>query len=774
MERAEKGDIRMKSKRYLVGSSVFSIATLLSVQPALAQATAPADSGLNEIVVTAQKREENINKVPMSITAATGEQLRSVGVVQVRDLVKITPGLTYADSGVGTPVYTVRGIGFSDIALAGRPTVTVYADQAPLPFSSEARGVALDLERVEILKGPQGTLFGTNSTGGAINFIAAKPTSDLQAGADFSYGRFNAHQIGGFVSGPISSTLSARLAVQHDGMDAWQKSYTTGRKLGVQDFWNGRLTLDWTPSDTLKTSFTLNRWVDHSDTQAQQFIAYRPTTPVPVPELAAYPVAPHNARAADFDTDKNYRKDNDFIQANFRIDYDISDDLTLTSLTSYSRYSENQLVDLDGTTVSNNFFQTIGRLRSISQELRLSGSIAERGHFTIGANYADDDTSEINPTSSPVSSVSNLFSGLLGVPLPVTFTTSTNQDSTTKAIFANFDYDLTDAINVYAGGRYTDFKTKFTGCAADSGDGVAATIFSILNGSPVLTGQCFTVTEAGTAGIVRSTLKQDNFSWRAGVQWTLAPRVLIYANVSKGYKAGSFPIVPANSYLSFNPVTQESVLAYEAGFKAGLFNRALQFNGALFHYDYKNKQVLGSVVLPGVGNVLRLLNIPKSRVNGAELEITAAPVDGLKISAAGTYISSKVTSSFVNVDPFGTPGDFKGQAFPNTPKWQLTSDVEYKWPVGERFNAFLGSNVSYQSKTNSQFGELAQFTTKAYARLDLRAGIEADDGKWRASIWGRNVTNTYYYSAATYVQDAIVRYMGQPVTYGVSLAFRYR
>ena len=184
-----------------------------------------------EIIVTAQKREENLNAVPMSITAVSGEQLKRAGVNEVRDLVKVSPGFSYADSYVGSPIYTLRGIGFSDISLGGRSTVSLYIDQAPIPFAIESRGVNLDLERVEILKGPQGTLFGQNATGGAINFIAAKPTKSFAAGMDASYGTFNASDLSGFISGPLSETLGARLAVQTIKSDPWQRSYTKSAEM---------------------------------------------------------------------------------------------------------------------------------------------------------------------------------------------------------------------------------------------------------------------------------------------------------------------------------------------------------------------------------------------------------------------------------------------------------------------------------------------------------------------------------------------------------------
>jgi iron complex outermembrane receptor protein len=775
--------LELKLRHYLLGSTALGAAALLCAPPAMAQAAGPtapaqkpasADATVTEVIVTAEKREESINKVPMSITAVTAVQLRDAGVTQVRDLVKLTPGFTYADSGTGTPIYTIRGVGFSDVALTGRPTVTVYADQAPIPFSIEARGVSLDLERVEVLKGPQGTLFGTNSTGGAINFIAAKPTSDFEAGADLSLGTFNATQASAFVSGPVAPTLEARIAIEHDGMDDWQKSYTTGARNGAEDFWNGRGTLAWTPNDKLKAVFTLGGWVDHSDTQAEQFIGEVPTTPFPVPQLTNYPIAPHNDQAADFDLGRDYRKNNEFVQANLRLDYNLTDKLTLTSLTSYSHYHENQLSDLDGTTVSNNYFNTFGNISSISEEVRLAGSFAERGHFTIGANYVDDKTFEFDSTFSPISSVSNLFSSIFGESLPVTFDVTSDEHSTTEAAFASADYDLTSTINVYGGVRYTDFRTDFNGCASDNGDGVAATIFTVLDGTTVHPGQCFTLTQAGTPGIVSSTLQENNVSWRGGAQWAAAPDVMFYVNVSKGYKAGSFPIIPANDFHALLPVKEEAVLAYEGGFKIGLFDHAVQLNGAVFHYDYTDKQVLGSTILPGVGAILKLINIPQSAIDGGELEIAATPVSGLKLSTSATYINSGVTSTFLNPDPLGATVDFKGEQFPNTPHWQLSAVVDYKWPVSERFDGLLGGNISYQSKTQSEFGDLPLFATDAYALLDLRAGLETKDGKWRATIWGRNVGNTYYWSAATHVQDAIVRYMGMPATYGISLSYRYQ
>ncbi|HUD93469.1 TonB-dependent receptor plug domain-containing protein [Sphingobium sp.] len=166
---------------------VASVSAVALQSPACAQedvAPQVQPAGLGDIIVTAQKREQAINDVPLSITAASGEKLANQGVTNVSDLVKIVPGFNYTESAFATPVYTLRGIGFYDTSLAAKPTVSIYQDQVPIPFSIMTRGATLDLERVEVLKGPQGTLFGSNATGGAINYIAAKPTSTFKAGLD--------------------------------------------------------------------------------------------------------------------------------------------------------------------------------------------------------------------------------------------------------------------------------------------------------------------------------------------------------------------------------------------------------------------------------------------------------------------------------------------------------------------------------------------------------------------------------------------------------------
>ncbi|HRD26865.1 MAG TPA: TonB-dependent receptor [Caulobacter sp.] len=767
----------------LTGVSMAAVSTA----PALAQAD-PAAVGVTvqEIVVTANKREETANTVPMSITAATGEVLERQGIDQPRDLVKITPSFTYADSYVGSPIFTLRGVGFSDISLGGRPTVSIYIDEAPLPFSIVTRGAGMDLERVEVLKGPQGTLFGQNATGGAINYVAAKPTRTFEAGANLGFSTFDTVEAGGFVSGPLGDTASVRLAIDHSHGDGWQKSYTTGQTNGALDFTTGRMILAWTPSEQLRVQLSINGFQDRSDVQAGQLIAISPGIPAAapfVPGLLTYPLAPANARAADWNPGLDYARDNAFVQGNLRIDYDLTDSLTLTSLTSVSHYDHRELQDIDGTTLSNLSQLTTGEIASISQELRLAGEIGVAGHFVLGATYARDEVDQVGFDRIDQSTTAFTFVPF-GLPLFTSFVDSNSQKVRTTAVFASADYQVVDTVKFYGGLRYTRSVDKFHGCTADSGDGVAALDFGVLQNvfragaglppnPPIPAGGCVTSDAAFVPGLVRDTLDEDNVAWRAGAEWTPRPRMLLYANVSRGYKAGGFPDLAATLDTQYLPATQESLVAYEAGFKTTLLERTLQLNGAVFYYDYSDKQILGKVLDPVFGPLLRMVNVPKSEITGAEIQAVWTPARGLTINAGGSYIDSRVLDHFTNYDAAGALTDFHGEAFPNTPKWQYVMDIDYRRDVAEGLVGFVGGGVTYQSETNSQLGELPALAVDSYTLVDLRAGLESTDGAWRVSAWGRNVGDVYYWTAANRNLDTTVRFAGRPATYGVTLSYRF-
>lgn len=755
--------------KYLLASSMLAM-TVGAAWPAAAQsaeadseASAPSSSQRGRsysndvIVVTAQKRAESINTVGMSIDAVSGDELFDKGIIDTADLAKLVPGFTFNETVYGAPIYTIRGIGFQESSLAASPTVSVYVDEVPLPFSAETLGAALDVERVEVLKGPQGTLYGQNSTGGAINYIAAKPTDEFSAGVNASVGRFSTVNLSGFVSGALTSTLKTRLSVGYIYSDDWQESVSRpGDELGGVDRLTGRLLTEWTPVDALKITVNVNGWRDKSDTPAQQLAGLAPQLPfLPAEVLALTPVPAGDARAADWDPDTSFERDNYFYQGSVRGDLSLAGDITITSITSYQKYHRDMPVDADATQYPVFFVDETGEIETIFQELRVSGPLGD-GHWILGANYQSDKTEDSHYIDFTFASTGFLGGSLVN---------ENSQDIKTKAIYASIDYPVYDGLSIQGGVRYTDADREYAGCARDPGNGGIAGAF----GSPP--GECFTILDGGGFGVVYKELNEDNISWRAGLNYQVNPDILLYANVSKGFKAGSFPILSALVESQVTPVVQESLLAYEAGFKA-VFGPALQITGAGFYYDYQDKQIRGLTLTPlGLGETL--INIPESHVVGFELSGVVRPFEGLSISPSVTMVQSEIDGSFSNYTGLFTLELLSGEPFPYTPKWQGNTDVEYRFPVAANIDAFLGGNIIYQTGTYGAFGEEEPFDVDGYTTVDLRAGFSDADGRWSVSAWGRNITNRYYLETATRSNDTLGRIPGMPATYGVSLTYRY-
>ncbi|PNU03751.1 hypothetical protein A8V01_22610 [Novosphingobium guangzhouense] len=737
---------------------------------------------LNDIVVTAQKRSERLSDVPLSITAATGEKLSAAGVTSSAELEKVVPGFAYQSTLYGAPIFTIRGIGFYDVSVAAPPAVSVYVDQVPLPYSVMTSGALLDVERVEALKGPQGTLFGQNSTGGAVNYIAAKPTDTLKYGADLGYGRFDSVEAQAFLSGSLTDTLKARVSVRTEQRGPWQKSVSRNDELGKRNFTTGRILFDWSPSDSLRFSLNLNGWVDKSDTIASQYVGYAASSPSYSdfePDIRANQPAPNDPRAADWDPNVNLKKDDSFYQASLRSDLDLGPETTLTSISAYSRYQQESPIDPDGVPQPNFRAVVDAEIESFSQELRVAGRIFDgKLRWMIGGNYAHDSTQD---DQNAVSFGSNSGVGPFRY---YTFRTSSHQKVEAASVFGSLEYALASNLNLQGSARYTDTKRKLNGCLYDSGDGRLANAFALLSeivtGVPttIAPGACVTFgnSSVGTPGvplpIVQRSLAEDNISWRAGIDWKPNQRTMLYANITKGYKSGSFSTLPALTPDTFDPATQEAVLAYEAGFKASVLDRRLQLTGAAFYYDYTDKQTLG--FLPTFfGNLIALINIPKASVRGAEVGINFQPIEGLTFDGGATYVDAKVDSSFLTSNSFNSIVDIKGETLPSTPKWQLSGDTQYSFAANDRYNIFVGAAARYRTKAVAAFGGSPEFRLPGYATVDLRAGIEDSSGRWKAQIYGRNVFNKFYLIQATHNVDTIARTAGMPATYGINLTYRY-
>ena len=786
-------------RREILSVSLIAIAAATSGSAAHAQAanTAPAQSAsranepvaLTEIIVTATKRAEAANTVPMSITAVSGDTLQKAGISDPSSLIKIVPGFQAVDSSYGTPIYYLRGVGFFDSTLSAKPTVGVYVDEVPLPFSAMTLGSTIDLERVEVLKGPQGTLFGSNATGGAINYIAAKPTNDFRAGADLGYGNFDSATVGGFVSGPITSTVSGRLSLRHESRGDWQTSTSRpAEHAGSRNFTSARAQLRWEPTSTFRALLSGSTFLDRSDTQSPQFTGVLPVSRVSFlpPAFVALPPNTSSIGATDWTPGWGLGKNNKFYQAALRADWDISEHATLTSISAYSTFDEKQSQDADGTPFQNSDYTIVGSIRSFNQELRVAGKFGN-WTYVVGGNYEHSKTATTVHQFLSQQSAANSVTAF-GLPAVHDVNVPANTLYTNKALFGNVDFDPIEMVTLHAGLRYTETNTDFNGCVgndpANSQALLKATILSAGNPAErtrllneAAASGCNTVLRINGVshlGRVFSSLPEHNLSWRAGADFKPAAGQLFYVNVSRGYKAGSYSGLTGPDQNNYIPAPQEAVTAYEAGMKSSLFDHKLQLNAALFYYDYTHKQLIGRTQVAIFGAVEALVSIPKSRVEGAELQLTAAPIRGLLTSVGVTYVNTKITQDYTNYNQAGVLTQFNGRKFPYTPEWQINGDVNYTFPVKDNVDGFVGGGVTYRSSTYGDFVPDPRFYVAPYALLDLRAGIEQPDGAWRVSLYGRNVTNKYYWTTATRRADALVRWAGMPRTYGIDVTLRYK
>ena len=793
-----------------------SIAVMMGGSAASFGDTAPAaaegSDELQEVTVTASKREETASRVGLTIAALSADSLDKANVRSVEDLTRLVPGLTFTRSAYSTPVYTLRGVGFYDTSLGASPAVSVYVDQVPLAYPAmTSHGVGLDMERLEVLKGPQGILFGENSTGGAINYIANKPTASAASGVDISYGRFNTIDASAFVSGPISDALGVRVALREVHADPWQHTYFAdpGDRLGKRQEFEGRVILDWHPSDRLTLSLNLNGWTDTGEPAAGQYFLLTQRIPgIQLPaEVYSYPYAPADALAADWGSVNRPKKDEQMYQASLRGDLKLTDEYTLTSISAYSHYDRDDVTGDDGIALQNNeLYKASGHIHDVFQELRVANSPTSRLRMTVGGNYESSSLFEDNFNEFAESSA---YYGVF----PVNnrgFSRAEDhslQEVKSAAGFANVEYDVVPRLSVRGGLRYTRTRHSYSGCTGDpnsdpvAGDGAFATwamalanfartnLYGLpalygsgLNLPPLQPGQC-TVFQPGllangtvnpqayeSLGLFNSQLNEHNVSWKTGVDFRATDDALLYLNVTKGYKAGAYPEVSTSTTSQLAPVKQESVLAYEGGIKQKLLDRSMLLTAAVFYYDYKNKQLKNGFNDLVFGTAYKLDNVPKSRIYGAEASVAWQALRGLTLGASATYLGSKITESFQGINVIGIQEDFKGSPIPFAPMWNASLTGDYTTPVSSGLLFNIGANLNGNSATQSAIGgdALTESVTKiaSFVTLGAHVGVSSEDNRWSVQLWGENLTNKYYWNNVVQVYDTNVRYAAMPITYG--------
>jgi len=641
-----------KKMRFLVGVSFgcFSLCSAANAQEAASGEQERASSaleepalskntvGLAEIIVTAQRRSQRLQEVGVSVSALSAGDLRDLGIVSSQDISKAVPGVLMDSSAGGglNANLTVRGISQSDFSSVQESPNSTYIDEVYLSSANMAAFTFYDLDRIEVLRGPQGTLFGRASSGGLANFVVAKPTYDLNGYIQAGYGSFNNSYVEGALSGPISDALRFRISGRRETADGWFKNgLPDGTDAFEKDFYGLRFQLeaDLTDRFTARLSISYDKNPTHSEGGVRTIPAYivdgQPT--VLPPNVDAYGTGPGNDITGYRNPYSQYNKSDSNSEFSFlrnkrfsptlHLGLDLGAGATLTSITNYTEFSYFYSEDTDAGPV--NFFvsELSQDLSQWSQELRLNGN---QGPLTYTAGFYFLKTNQSSPSQFS-------FPILSGTEFAFDATNEVRQNMHSWAMYGQAEYELTPSLKAIIGLRYTRENKKFSSQAFLNELGSAYGGFGV-NVPPFLV---YDFSDATVGALAKQ--KEGLWSGKVGINYQPNRDILFYANVSRGVKAAGFNTnFGTTTTIEQTPFKSEFLYAYEGGSKIEIFDRRIRINSSIFYYDYHRFQGYGFIgAQPLVGNY-------DGSFSGGEIEITAAPTSDIDLNMSVAYLDSKI------------------------------------------------------------------------------------------------------------------------------------
>ena len=788
----------MDIRRYIRVSGVSSallIAAPLWFAPGAAaraqetQANQPAE--LEQIVVTAEKRKEPLQSVPVSVTALTSAQLGSLKLDNASSLATQIPNLQVNGIvGEGTPLFSLRGVSMFDYSLSQSSPVASYIDEV-YKGNFVLFGVEMyDLERVEVLRGPQGTLYGKNTTGGAINFITHKPGFDTEGYVKAGLGNYNRREMeGAFQTALIPERVAVRLAATYTKADGFMQNVLPGHpNLEGVDQYGVRLSVLFRANDDLKAILRLSKSMQ--DPQNYAILAGRvsPQGVGLVGYYRTYDGTQTGAPLSNLQVGQDYtpRRRQDDEGASLTIDWNISDNYALTSISSWDEGSLFNPEGTDGAAIDIFKIPYIGKTRQVTQDLRLTTNNRGPLNFIVGAYYQQEvifNSTEnqiynfldyngdgaINYQDCADSSFNTPGSGYAaGVFINATcrYYNQFDQIKNSWATYSDGSYRLTDKFKLHAGLRY-NHDNGIQKNALDQLRGpdevpianilASAVPVLLLPGSPnyvSLINQEFSQSSHNTA-----------VTGRVGIDYTPTKDSLLYVSFNRGYRAAAFNAQFLFTQSDFTTVKPETLDSTEAGFKTSWLENRLQIDGAIFHYQYKNQQIIN--VYPT--GQQPLINLGKSKIDGGELEIVARPVRSFTGRIGLGFLNSKVQEGVL------ASGSIAGQQLPNAPHVSGTASGDWDAWSSPSIALRLHFDLSYSAKQYLALPQEDAISQPAYTLLNLRAALHAPGDQWEVGIWSNNVTDKFYLSNAVDLQGFgyDYRHRGVPRTYGMDVTYRF-
>lgn len=713
------------------------------------QTPALAASALEEVLVTARKRSESLQDTPVSVTALSRETLIQSGMQQLTAIERQTPNLSFTvgtGGGSSTVNAFLRGVGEFDFILTTDPAVGVYLDGVYLSRAFGANLELSDVERIEVLRGPQGTLFGKNSIGGAINVITRRPTGETEAEIKLSTGSRDLRGISLYGQTAISDNLAASASFLQREADGWQRR--PGNDAGDIDLATGRVSLAWTPSETFDSTLTADWHRQDQTGYPNVMLTWQDGTTFGDLWNLLNPGNPCCTPNSDIDRSGAGgplpEDDVEGLGLNWTNRWQVSEQLELKSITAwrevdaqFGRDGDNSLLNYNGDYHDQDHEQW-------SQELQFLGSYGN-WEWVGGLYYFEEDTRDLTDLII-----------IQGLGTSVSF--DNRQKTTSQAAYAHATYNLTPSLDLFAGIRYTREEKDFTQGISNTDFGVPHVFFQ--PGEPV-----------GSCNFDRPTAwfdcSQDwsNTSPKAGLSWQLNEDLMLYAHVSRGFRSGGYNGRAFGSAADLQEYEPEILTGYEMGIKSEWLDRRLRLNAAAFYNDYEDIQVL----ITRAGSVA-VENASEASIEGIELEATWLPTETLRLHSGIGYLHDD-SEGWIDIT-----GDFTDTELKHTPEWTANLAIDYQRSLGDYGSLTFRGDIRYTAEyyLNAVNSEVLQ--VPGHSLFGAGMIYDTPDRHWEVSLIGTNLGDKRVLNSGFDGSNFFGYFEGsynRPRTWTLSLRYRF-
>ena len=775
------------------------------------------DGGLANIIVTANKRAENIQTVPTAVSAISAEQLKELGVTNALDIAQFTPGVQVMAVNAGTTnFFSIRGATEDDFAEHEESPVAVYIDGVYMSTASGTSSLLFDTERVEVLRGPQGTLFGRNATAGAVQYISKAPTDTRDGYIETSYGNYNSNHTEGAYGDAITSTLSFRLSLANDYMDPWMKNayFPDGsRDSGNSNAHAGRFQLLYKPSEDFDVTLNMhasnvnvrgglykygNTYADPNNHNLVDFVGnqniwglggpgsvnYPATIPVPCPGCNV--IGYKQPSSYDYYTsasDVIGHNKTDMVGATGTFHWKF-DGLTLTGISDITHYTKNYTEDSEGSPYPSDQFWTRVNTQQYSQEIHLENDSDNRLRWVAGLYYLQMDGrygqgfgTAAGPAAGPYGfGYDDLFG--VGPDSCPPYCEGTDErytiNSRSWSEFAQAEFDIMKDLTLTVGGRWsTDARTlNYSVYGSNSPyehgayvGGLNSPIIKITPNSILYPDADGNPTSA--SGSYGKTMKSD-WSGKIALNYKITDDIMPYISWSRGIKAGGFSTVtnPTLVALGAFKYGEEKVYDYEGGVKSEFFDHKMRVNADVFYYDYVGYQSFNTVAFPPpYGNQSFITNNP-GKMRGGELEVTARLMPGLTLHQGLAILDA-------DLDNISLPDGSKADVKPvQAPRANYLGGLTYDYNLpGSMGGIAFGVDYSWRSSYYYALTNDPASKQDAYWLVNLHAEYTTEDGKWSIKGYGNNVTGTQYLTNSIVGDGFYQGVWGTPSMYGMRVSY---